>query len=393
MSSESSSPERRLSKFSNAERAARLRQNIQNEEPLANLLEHVMRDGPIRGADRRSGSPPSENGSAEELNASLQVPGEDSLATRRIGEEIQAALDGARFRSRPQILDVLEPGEDLPHRPIAMPPETKIRSVARGIRFVLFGAGRILARTARLLGRAGLSFGRQMRLSDWRRRRLALLSLAHRHIFDRRIEALLFSKTPTSRLYNIQETERGKEKTFVYRGPMPSKVLEWALSALPSDLKHYAFVDFWADHGRTLLLATRRNFEYAAGYAFSQESRELLEMNLAQYPRSYMSCRDVRALRGDREGVVIPPQPAVLFLPDSLSRPHRDIILSHIAASYRLDPRPIYLIVENFGRDRTIDHMDMFERAPLPILNRLKVALFSTGGIAIFRSLVTGSKL
>ena len=74
-------------------------------------------------------------------------------------------------------------------------------------------------------------------------------------------------------------------------------VLGWALSALPADLKRYAFVDFEAGNGRTLLLAARRNFEHAIGYTHDSESSAMLEMNLAQYSRSYMSCRDVRALR------------------------------------------------------------------------------------------------
>ena len=88
----------------------------------------------------------------------------------------------------------------------------------------------------------------------------------------------------------------GGLKAFVYQGPFPGAVLNWALSALPSDLKRYAFVDFQAGNGRTLLLASRRNFEHATGYAFDGSTCEVLEMNLAQYSRSYMSCRDVRAL-------------------------------------------------------------------------------------------------
>ena len=127
------------------------------------------------------------------------------------------------------------------------------------------------------------------------------------------------------------------------------------------------FVDFRAGNGRTLLLAARRNFEYAAGYAFDAEGSETLEMNLAQYPRTYLACRDVRALRGERDGVVIPAQPAVLFFPDNLSAGHLDIILSYVTASLRLDPRPIYLIFENAGREFASEHMSSFERISLPL--------------------------
>jgi hypothetical protein len=171
-------------------------------------------------------------------------------------------------------------------------------------------------------------------------------------------------------------------------GPIPKKLLDWALSALPPDRKRYAFIDYRAGNGRTLLLAARHNFEYAAGYAFDAEGTETLEMNLAQYPRSYLACRDVRALRGDRDGVVIPAQPAVLFFPDGLSEGHLDIILNYVTASLRLEPRPVYLIFENAGRECGREQMSLFEKVSLPLLNQAKVFLFAPVSIAVYRSKV-----
>ena len=229
---------------------------------------------------------------------------------------------------------------------------------------------------------------RRIRMRDWNRRRLALLSHIHRHVFDRRTERLLFCKTPLLEVYHVEDTEKGLEKSFFYQGPIPKKLLDWALSALPQDLKRYAFVDFRAGNGRTLLLAARHNFEYAAGYAFDVEGSETLEMNLAQYPRSYLACRDVRALRGDRDGVLVPSQPSVLFFPDSLSAGHLDIILTNVTTSLRLDPRPIYLIFENAGRERSREQMGLFEKVPLPLLNQAKAFLFAPVSIAVYRSKV-----
>src|SRR5262249_31624198 len=150
-------------------------------------------------------------------------------------------------------------------------------------------------------------------------RYFVLLTLVHRQIFDRKIEQLLFVKTAGTGSHSVPHPDVSGKKLFLYQGPISRKVLYWALSALPAGLKHYAFVDFHAGNGRTLLPAARLNFEHASGYAYDPSSYEVLEMNLAQYSRSYMSCRDVRALRGDRDGLAIPPQPAVLFFPDSLS--------------------------------------------------------------------------
>ncbi len=222
-----------------------------------------------------------------------------------------------------------------------------------------------------------------------RGRYLALVSLVHRRVFDRRIEQLLFFKTagPSSSLENGADGQ----KKFVYRGPIPEVVLGWALSALPTDLKRYAFVDFEAGNGRTLLLAARRNFEHAIGYTHDGETCAMLEMNLAQYSRSYMSCRDVRALRGDRDGIPIPMQPAVLFFPYSLSRHHLSIVLSHLSASIRLNPRSIYLIFENSGPERGLEQMTLFRKVPLPPVNRARAKLFSPANIAVYRSLNTGA--
>jgi hypothetical protein len=232
------------------------------------------------------------------------------------------------------------------------------------------------------------SLTRRIRLRDWKRRRLAFLSHIHRHVFDRRTERLLFCKTPLLEVYHVEDTEKGPEKSFFYQGPIPRKLLDWALSAVPQDLKRYAFVDFRAGNGRTLLLAARHNFEYAAGYAFDIEGSETLEMNLAQYPRTYLACRDVRALRGDRDGVLVPSQPAVLFFPDSLSAGHLDVILTYVITSLRLDPRPIYLIFENAGRERSREQMKLFEKVRLPLLNQVKAFLFAPASIAVYRSKV-----
>ena len=235
-------------------------------------------------------------------------------------------------------------------------------------------------------GQKARSLTRRIRMRDWKRRRLALLSHIHRHVFDRKTEQLLFYKTPLFDVYHVEDTEKGPEKSFFYQGPIPRKLLDWALSALPHDLKRYAFVDFRASNGRTLLLAARHNFEYAAGYAFDMEDSETLEMNLAQYPRTYLACRDVRALRGDRDGVLVPSQPSVLFFPDSLSEGHLDIILTYVATSLKLDPRPIYLIFENAGRERSREQMSLFEKIRLPLLNQAKAFLFAPVSIAVYRS-------
>lgn len=422
------SAENRLSKFSNAGRRAyahpQPRPEFQhpasffmgeNNPPLADLLEHAIRGSglPERARIDHSG-----------LDA-FQRTTEPELLHERLIEELTTAQQ--QMQAEPPVkyaapLDYTEPpaerralekpapetiafaGREPVFRPGLIPPGTHEETdlaepdtaplpAAEALKEHLSGktrrslsAGAGLAGGVKALAHTARCMTRRMRMRDWNRRRLALLSHIHRDVFDRTAEQLLFCKTPRLEVYHFEETEKGLQKFFVYEGPIPKKLLDWALSALPEDLKRYAFVDFRASNGRTLLLAARHNFEYAAGYAFDAEGTETLEMNLAQYPRSYLACRDVRALRGDRDGVAVPSQPAVLFFPDSLSAGHLDIILNYVTASLRLDPRPIYLIFENAGRECGKDQMSLFERVPLPLLNQVKAFLFAPVSIAVYRS-------
>ncbi len=392
------SQEPRLSKFSNAGRGAFRQSQIDRkpdqappplgeDAPLADLLEHAIRDRGFGDGAQGTGEPGSlPDKLIEELKtAQQQIKAEPLEYRHSLNEPVPPTFE--IIEQVPASAPLAMPSEDngpVPAsgeagRSLKGPATARLKESSRA-------AGAALAKGAKAVADSSARLSRRVRIRDWRRRRLALLSVVHRHVFDRNAEKLLFCKTPPLEVYHVEETEAGPEKSFVYQGPIPKKLLDWALSALPPDLKRYAFVDFRAGNGRTLLLAARHNFEYAAGYAFDAEGCETLEMNLAQYPRSYLSCRDVRALRGDRDGVTIPAQPAVLFFPDSLTAGHLDIILSYVTASLQLEPRLIYLIFENAGRERGREQMEMFERVPLPILNQAKTLLFGPVGVAVYRS-------
>ena len=444
--------EKRLSKFSDADLRAYLHSQAgakpqhsssalapENDPPLADLLEHAIRgsglherarfDEAIPGASGASESNPfherlieelttaqnqmreeppveyaegpfgyAEPPALEEMPAEPPAPyakspldyGEPPVAHLMALEEPAPAPFAFIDQAPAALSDLIPPALFEERAPDAAPRKAgeALEPPAVGFNLRSQAARATLENAAKALVQTSRNHSRRVRMRDWSRRRLALLSVIHRQVFDRSTEQLLFCKTPPLEVYHIEETEGGVEKSFFYQGPIPQKLLDWALSALPEDLKRYAFVDFRAGNGRTLLLAARRNFEYAAGYAFDAEGSETLEMNLAQFPRTYLTCRDVRALRGDRDGVVIPAQPAVLFFPDGLSAGHLDIILSYATASLRLDPRPIYLIFENAGRECASEHMSFFEKASLPLLNRAKAFLFAPVSIAVYRSKV-----
>jgi hypothetical protein len=412
LSDETSPEERRLSKYSNADRSAAYSQALGSqgagtavasreaaaEAPLEHLIEHIIRDGgldgailPSEGEQRRSEEPLFESqsgGLPPKLLEELRAGQEETRAQAQIMSRAQAAVAIA----------------SLPQTSTTSPAAAGLKGLRQRLRLAaakyasrgassLWRIGRALLPLAAAAGRASfrgsIRLMRAMRIRQWYRRYLIFLTALHRLAFDRRVERLLFIKTPP---FPFFPAAKEPNPQFHYQGPIPRKVLDWAMSALPGDLKHYAFVDFRAERGRTLLLAARRNFEYAAGYAFDSESCEQLELNLAQYPRSYMSCRDVRAMRGDRDGVVIPEQPAVLFFSEGVSDSHLEIIMNYASASYRLSPRPIYLIFEKSGRERALEQMELFEKVRLPIFNHIKASLFSPAKVAVYRSKASASE-
>jgi hypothetical protein len=343
-----------------------LEKELQRKEPslpreeLAALIERAMRDN----------RPPPD----APASAAADAP-QEALPERLIAE-----LQAAQERSRSPLPDI-EPVET----GVEAAPAHLDSGAAVPIRAPFLKE--LLARSkaaVRKLRRLNI----RRRLREWRGRYHLALSLLHRHVFDRRIERLLFIKTAGP--YSSMEAGEDGGKAFRYRGPIPAMVFSWALSALPSDLKRYAFADLHAGNGRTLLLACGRNFEHAVGYAFDSEGLAVLEMNLAQYSRSYMICRDAGAVRGDRAGISIPPQPAVLFVPESLGEAQLRAVLSQLPASIRLNPRPIYLIVENSGLECGLDQMLLFRKLPLPLLTRLKLSFFSPSNVAVYKSLNCG---
>jgi hypothetical protein len=377
MTGEGSPKDRRLSRFSNAGRlpydqasgGARMDGDADDLSTLGELLEQAVRSN----APKPSISEPSAVGDAG-FTAAPVLPLPPKLL-----EELQAAQKPP-FPAYDTSSEVR-----VTQSPVRMRSDAAARAKA-----AISARTASIVKAARASGAAFVSgiydAGRHSRPRDWKARFFVLLAHIHRSLFDRQVEQLLFSKTPPLRVYLPVEGNGGSGRAYFYSGPIPSKVLDWALTALPSDLKRFAFVDFDAGNGRSLLLAARRPFEHAAGYSFDAKASEVLEMNLAQYPRSYLGCRDVRALRGDRDGISIPLEPAVLFFPHSLSLANLAVLLKQVLESYRSAPRSIYLVFENSGRERSMLQGSVFRKARMPQLSAVKISLFSPAPIAVYSS-------
>lgn len=225
-----------------------------------------------------------------------------------------------------------------------------------------------------------------------KQRYLSALAPIHNLLFDRRFEKLLFKPSEIGKLANGLDADEQTPDTVrqhvSYDGPIHNQVFRWVLSALPNDLREYAFVDFRAGRGRTLLYAAMHEFDQVVGFEYEDLLHDDALMNVAQFPRSLMKCRNVTCRRGDLDGITIPDQPAVLFFPNAFRERFMALIMNHVSASYRLNPRRIYVIMENPGADSLTGQEDIFYELKLPVSLKMKLNLLSPVNIKIYRSLV-----
>jgi len=216
-----------------------------------------------------------------------------------------------------------------------------------------------------------------------RRAYLRLLAPAHRLHRDRHVEKLLFKPSQTQ-----QDNIAGEAAPEpIYEGPIPGTVLDWIIADLDVTLRECAFVDFRAGRGRTLLYAAMHEFDRVVGYEHNEAAYEDAQLNISQFPRTFMACRDVECRRGDQGDIAIPEQPLVLFFPNAARERFLSLMLDHVAASYRVNPRRMYVIMENAAQIQTPVHDDIFHEVRPPLATRLKLKLFSPVDIRLFRSM------
>jgi hypothetical protein len=196
--------------------------------------------------------------------------------------------------------------------------------------------------SARAKERAGLTLRQALDApSALRRAYLRMLAPAHKLVRDRHVEKLLFRPSPTS----AASPERIDDST-IYNGPIPGYVLDWIIADLNVTLRECTFVDFRAGNGRTLLYAAMHDFERVIGYEYSEAAHDDAQLNISQFPRTLMKCRDVECRRGDQSDIALPRQPLVLFFPNAAREKFMSLIVDHISASYRTTPRRMYVVME-----------------------------------------------
>jgi len=209
----------------------------------------------------------------------------------------------------------------------------------------------------------------------------------HERVLDPPKEQLFFipTKDPLA-LADLTIRGPNREHGHDYR-PTPCQLFEWTLGAIDYDFSKLTFVDYGAGKGRVLLLASEHPFAAVGGIEFAEELHDNAEMNIAQYPRSRMRCRNVECVLEDASLVGPPDGEAVHYFFNPFSREVFAEVLQNIVVSYRHKPRRLYLILVDPVATDLVDESGVFARVELPAHERLKARLFSPYEVAVYRSL------
>jgi len=221
-----------------------------------------------------------------------------------------------------------------------------------------------------------------LRRSEIRKRYNRLLVLGHTRIVDRKLEELFFVPSRKSEM-----VDPAPERAIHYDGPVPSATFGWVMTLMPEDLRQFAFVDVRAGRGRASLIAAKWNFNRIMAYEYDPETFDDLEMNIAQYPRSRMTCRNIDCYRGDLDGIALPNQPCVIYFSGAWREQMIPGVMDYVRDTYRQSPRRIYVVLENTADDTALEQDNIFDPVEPSLAERSKLKLLSPMDFKIYRSL------
>ncbi len=213
------------------------------------------------------------------------------------------------------------------------------------------------------------------------------LLLVHRHGPDRAIEQNCF--VPTSEqipLSILRVPHQLRRSGHDYR-PTPRLVFHWAMEMLPEPVRRQEFVDYGAGRGRVLLMASNYPFEKVTGAEIAEELANDCLLNIAQYPRSLMKCRDVNCEHTSALRLPVPDGETIFFLNNPFNPSMFQRVIGQIVRSYKQNPRLLYVASIDMDADGVFEDTGVFERIPMSWPQRTKIAVFSPYSIALYRTI------
>lgn len=218
------------------------------------------------------------------------------------------------------------------------------------------------------LATAGQRLRQRLRPSRLRQDYRALLLALHVHLLDREVDSLLFVRARRD------------------RNCTPTRLFAWAMEAIPEPVNRFAFVHIGSGRGRDLLLASAHPFERVIGVEPEPGLHSDCQMNIAQYPRSRMKCRDVDCVHDLLSRFPLPDQEAVFYL----FRPDAAVLaklIERVGAAYRRRPRRVYVVAVGIDDTLPLEESGFLQPLALERPLALKIRLLSPYTVAIYRSL------
>ncbi len=218
---------------------------------------------------------------------------------------------------------------------------------------------------------------------DYRR----FLLLAHRYGPDRTVEQLCFVPTAEHIPLSIVRVPHQLRRSGHDYRPTPRLVFEWAMDLLPGPVERHTFIDYGAGRGRVLLMASHFPFEKVTGAEIAEELANDCRLNIAQYPRSLMKCRDVECEHTSALRLPIPEGDIVFYLNNPFDRSMLERVIAQVVRSYKQDPRALYVVCVDIDADDLFTDTGVFVRIPPSMRQRLRIRAFSPYAIAVYRTI------
>jgi SAM-dependent methyltransferase len=196
----------------------------------------------------------------------------------------------------------------------------------------------------RIAKEVGLQGACKQALAKLARRLRWLLSYHYNTPFDRAFDRKHGINTcGVSILPDLTIDSQNRRSGLEYEAT-PVRAFLRMLAGLPKDLREFVFVDFGSGKGRTLLLASHRNFKQVVGVEFAEELHQAAEANIAAYRSERQICRDVRSVLTDAVLFPIPDAPCVFYFYYPFRKEVMSKVLNNIRSSYLARPRRMFFI-------------------------------------------------
>jgi hypothetical protein len=238
------------------------------------------------------------------------------------------------------------------------------------------------------LGRTGAKVAERTKPERLAKDYREFLLWLHANVLDSAIERLFFVPTKGQvPLSGLRVRGNNRASGHDYK-PTPYLIFKWALAAIEDeDIGRLSFVDYGAGKGRVMLLAAQYPFTAVGGIEFAAELHDNATMNIAQFPRSRMKCRNVECALDDVVDIKTLDGEAVHYFFNPFAPEIFAEVLKGIVASYHNRPRRLYVILVDMEADELMHKTGVFQEVKLPPAERAQAQLLSPYKIAVYRSL------